>query len=161
MNYKTISWLEDRWSAEELLALSDQVIEYRQTLINDVIANNQREYDLAVIDLNIKRDAFRRFYPRKAMPSHLKRGIQHPPKLQERWQRLLSRRRSILNERERFKESKRTVFLDRMANGRQEAMRQREKSIRALIDQEATKRGVTLTERAIDKRLNELFNGHS
>lgn len=159
LKYKTINWLEQRWTTRSLMALNENDIRARTSQVNQVTSENLNVYNAAKAERDRERANYRQIYGRRRLPSSLEKSVQRPPDLVGKWQRLLLRRDKAFRGIQRAKEERKTTFLDRMSEGRFLAMSRRERAIKKMIDEVAIEMGIELTERALDKRVEE-FLGH-
>lgn len=156
--YKTLVWLVNQtWNQENLMRLNDSDIRTKQSQIDQVTADNQRLYETAIRQQNERRATFRADHPRKDYPPDLAKRPPKPPDVAGQWNFLLKKRRNAFNKVAR--DDKRAGFVNRMTKGRIRAMRHREAVILKLINNCAAQHSIALTERSIDKRLEELLLG--
>lgn len=141
-----------------MINLSAQDIQTRQHEIEIAESANRQIYQTALNDRDQQRAQFRYNFPRKNFPNSLKEGVQPPPALNEKWRKLLRQREKHFYDLELKREEKKWTFLDRMENGRVNALQRRERAMRQLINQTAAEHGIELYERALDVRLAELLN---
>ncbi len=155
--YNTIPWLFARWPTETLIQWRDSEIEARAVQVAQMEAENQALYAAAKIQRAATRDSFRVQYPRRDLPGVLKRAVPYPPDLAGTWKKLIARREARLRQMSWAAEEKRAAFREKMEEGQFKAMQQREKAIRQTINALARDHGLRLSERVLDKRLEELL----
>lgn len=154
--YASVPVLERRWKMKELIAWTDAEIAAYAAEVERVAVENEAKAKAAKQLQLQERGHFRAFYPRRDFPAYLTRSYP-APNLRLQWKALLKRRNEAIRASAKQKETRKRVFLDRMNEGRVRAMERRETAIRKLIQRVADIRLIELTERATDKRLEELF----
>jgi hypothetical protein len=154
--YASIPVLERRWKTRELIAWTDDEIAAYAAEVERVAAENDEKFQSMKRYQLQERAKFRALYPKRNFPAYLTRSYP-APNLRLQWKALLKRRHEAIRAIEKQKEQRKTMFLDRMSEGRVRAMERREAAIRKLIQRVADIRLIELTERATDKRLEELF----
>ena len=156
-DYSTYAWIEQRHLTASLIAMSDAELAQHQANCVQIDEYNTAMWETAEVERRRALADYRSQHPRGSASYQLTTANPSPPTLRTTFKALMERRASGIRAQARQAEAEKGAFLDRMSEGKVNAMRRRYQRAEASVVAVGIEMGIQFKSRYLDERLIELF----
>lgn len=156
-DYATYEWIERRHLTSALIAMSEAELAQHGANCERLDSSNLVKWVDAEDERNRALAAYRNQHPYGKPKAYLTTANPRPPNFSHTFSDLMARRAKGIRDQTKQAETKKTTFLERMNEGKANALRRRYQRAEEAVSMLGIALGIQLKAKQLDERLDELY----